>query len=81
MKINGFKAQEKRRDDNFQSCGVSVKDIRRHLLNSVPGLSDYGVSINTIRYMFVPPHKGRQSANRFVCVKLSLPVFQEEYIL
>ena len=22
LKINGFKAQEKRRDDNFQSCGV-----------------------------------------------------------
>lgn len=52
LKMNGFKAQEKRRDDNFQSCGVSVEEVRQHSLKSVPGLEDHGIATTTIRYMF-----------------------------
>ena len=65
VKVNGFKAQEKRRDDDFTACGVSVEDIRRHLLKSIPGLAQHGISGSTIRYLFAPVNKGRLSAARY----------------
>ena len=65
LKINAFKAQEKRRDDNFRSCGVSLKDIKNHLLEKIPGLAEHGISPNTIRYMFVTASKRHSSAARY----------------
>ena len=65
LKTNGFKAQERRRDDDFRSCGVSIEEIRQHLLKTVPNLADYGISNNTIRYLFVPVNKERLSAKRY----------------
>eukprot|EP00111_Clytia_hemisphaerica_P022411 TCONS_00065867-protein len=66
IKTNGFKAQEKRRDDDFRSCGVSLNDIRDHLLKVVPGLAEHGIAPNTIRYLFVPVHKSRSSSKRYL---------------
>ena len=68
IKTNGFKAQEKRRDDDFRSCGVSLNDIREHLLKVVPGLAEHGIAANTIRYLFVPVHKSRSSAKRYLSI-------------
>ena len=71
LKINLFKAQEKRRDDNFRSCEVTVKEIRLPLLKFVPGLADYGISLTTIRYFFVAVNKVRLSAKRYVSAFLT----------
>ena len=65
LKISAFKAQEKRRDDNFRSCGVSFKDIKNHLLKKIPGLAEHGISPNTIRYMLVTASKRHSSAARY----------------
>ena len=65
LKINGFKAQEKRRDDNFRSCVVSLEDIKNHLLKKIPGLAEHAISRNAIRYMFVPVNKRHSSAARY----------------
>ena len=65
LKIDGFKAQEKRRDDNFRSCRVSPEDIKNYLLKKIPGLAEHGISPNTIRYMFVPVNKRHSSAARY----------------
>ena len=66
MKLNGYQAQDRRRDDNFRSCRVTAKDIRSHLLKSVAGLEDHGISLTTIRYLFVPLNKGRNSAKKYL---------------
>jgi len=44
IKSHGYKAQEKRRNDDFESCGVSLEDIRLHLLASVPNLREHRAS-------------------------------------
>ena len=65
MKTNGFKAQEKRRNETFESCGVTVKQVREHLLDNVPGLRQHGISLTTVRYLFLPVHKSRSSARHY----------------
>ena len=52
IKVNGFKAQEKRRDTTITSCGVSAKDINEHLCQAILGLREFGISNSTIRYSF-----------------------------
>ena len=65
LKINGLKAQEKRKDDNFRSSGVSLEDKKNHLLRKIPGLTEHGISPNTTRYMFVPVNNRHSSAARY----------------
>lgn len=68
IKANGYKAQERRRDTTVTSCGVSVSDVRNHLLENVPGLKDHGLSETTVRYLFRPKKKGTLTAERYKCV-------------
>ena len=41
-------------------------EIRQHLLKSVSGLAEYGIAVNTIRYMFVSPNMRRKSSDRYI---------------
>ena len=59
IKRNGYKAQEKRRNDDFVSCGVSVQEVREHLLKTIPGLAEHGLSKTSVKYLFKPVHQGR----------------------
>ena len=65
---NEYKAQEKRRDDNYISCGVSVEGVRQYLLENVPGLKDHGLSKSTLRYLFQPVNKSRSSSKLYKSV-------------
>ena len=65
IKRNGYKAQEKRRNENFESCGVTLADVRTHILETVPGLKEHGISKTTVRYLFSPVHKRRNSAKLY----------------
>ena len=65
IKANGFKAQERRRETTITSCGVSVQDIRDHLLEVIPGLKEHGLSVTTVRYLFKPVKKSLHSAERY----------------
>ena len=51
IKKNGYKAQERRGNNEFVSCGVTVEEVLKHLLDTVVGLAEYGVSKSTIRYI------------------------------
>ena len=57
IKANGFKAQERRRSTTFQSCGVTIKELRDYLLETVPGLKEHGLGNTTVRYLFQPVKK------------------------
>ena len=54
LKSQGFQAQEKRRETTITLCGVSVSDVRMHLLDTTPGLKDFGLSESTVKSLFKP---------------------------
>ena len=65
IKLNGYQAQERRRETTFQSCGVTIEEIRSHLFDTILGLREHGLGLTTIRYLFQPVHKGTFTAERY----------------
>ena len=49
IKQHGFSVQCRRRTETGYSSGVSVSEIRTHLMKNVPGLIDHGISKSTVR--------------------------------
>ena len=68
IKSSGFKANERSRETTIVSCGVSVKDVRDHLLDVIPGLAEHGLSENTVRYLFKPVKNGTFAAEGYKAV-------------
>lgn len=60
--------QEKRRDTTITSCGVSVKDIKEHLCQAIPGLREFGIFDSAVRYLFQLVKKGTFAAERYMLV-------------
>ena len=61
---NGTKAQVRRRNDTVtMSNGVTLRQLRDHLLSRVPELDT--LSISTVARMLVAPNKGHRSARRY----------------
>ena len=66
IKRNCYNVQDKRRNDDFVSCCVSVQDVRKHLLRTIHGLAEHGLSKTSVK----PVHVGR------ISVKIYKGVFQ-----
>ena len=49
LKQHGLAAQCRRRNDTGYSSGVTVSQIRKHLLEFVPGLREHNISHSTVR--------------------------------
>ena len=47
------------------SCGVSVQEVREHLLKTTPRLAEHGLSKTSVKYLFKPVHQGRRSAKLY----------------
>ena len=62
---HSFSAQERRRTDTSNVSGVSLQAVRDHLLETVPGLKDKGISKSTVHYLFQARRKGTIHAKRF----------------
>ena len=56
VKQHGFSAQFRRRTETASSSGVTVREIRDNLLEQIPGLKEYGISLNTTRRLFNAPN-------------------------
>lgn len=65
VKQHGFAAQSRRRTGTGSSSGVSVAQIREHLLDKVPGLREHGISTSTTRRLFHAPDKGNVASHRY----------------
>ena len=65
VKQHGFAAQSRRRTEVGTSSGVSVADIRKHLLENVRGLKEHGISLTTIRRLFCAPNKTNIASHRY----------------
>ena len=62
IKSHGFCAQERRRSSTITTSGVSIKEIREHLLKTIPGLKEHGISKQTVRWIFKPVRKDNHAA-------------------
>ena len=58
-------AQNRRWADACYSSGVTIPQIRSHLLKKVPGLKSHGVSLSTIRRLFEAPTKRNKAHARY----------------
>ena len=65
MKLHDTAAQERRRNDVASSLGVTLADLRKHLLSAVPGLQEKGLSHTTVHELLAPPRKKTRSAKRY----------------
>ena len=52
---HGYSAQSRRTSDTANSCGVTLAQIRKHLLDNIPGLKEAGISRQTIHNLMVAP--------------------------
>lgn len=68
VKQHGFSAQCRRRTETGYSSGVTVAEIRQHLLKEIPGLREHGISLTTIRRLFQAPNKGNRASKRYRCL-------------
>lgn len=65
VKHSGFSAHCRRRTATGYSSGVTVAEIREHLLSEVPGLKEHGISLTTTRRLFQPPNKSNRASRRY----------------
>ena len=65
IRTNGFAANTKRRNQTVNSMGVTLDQIREHLLDTITGLSEAGISRNTIHRLMVPPRKKTNAAKLY----------------
>jgi hypothetical protein len=68
LQLHSFAAQEKRRSSISNASGVTLNDIRTHLLKTVPGLKENGISRATVHRLFHPPNKRHNSAKLYKCL-------------
>ena len=61
---NGFSAHERRRE-SIGKVGVSLREIREHLLSTVPGLRGRGISTSSVARLIQPPRRGTIASSRY----------------
>ena len=66
IKEHSFAAHSRRRTSTGTGTGVSLRDIQKHLLASVPGLSEGGgISLDAIHHLTTAPRKNSSRARRY----------------
>ena len=64
IRANGFKAQKRRRTETG-SCGVTLEQIRKHLIDNIPGLK---ISLKSVHLLLRAPRKGTHAADGYKSV-------------
>ena len=65
LQQHGWSAQERRRASIGNSVGVSLESLRKHLLETVPGLKEKGISRTSVHQLLLPPRQKTLNANRY----------------
>ena len=64
IKANGFSAHERRREQ-VGKVGVSLREIREHLLATVTGLRSHRRSVSSVARLMQPPQCGTIASSRY----------------
>ena len=79
IKQHGFSAHSRRRAETG-TVGVSLGSIRDHLLQSIPGLKEHGLSKHTVARLMEPPRRGTVAGKRYQgLVKARVPGKRNAY--
>ena len=65
LKQHGLAAQCRRRNDTGFSSGVTINQIRQHLLENVQGQREHNISKSRVRRLFKAPNKSHNAAARY----------------
>lgn len=65
LKMHAFSAESRRRNDISLSMGVSMPELRAHLLKIVPDLQKNGMSLSTTKRILVAPNQHMKSAKYY----------------
>ena len=65
IKQQSFAAHARRRESTGTGTGVTLRDLKQHLLDTVPGLKDHGISVDTVHHLMVAPRKNSSRADRY----------------
>lgn len=65
LELHGCAAQSRRRSDVANSLGVTLEDLRQHLLSVIPGLKQSGLSRTTVHELLTPPRMKTRNAKRY----------------
>ena len=69
-----FSAQERQRTDVANVSGVNLHHVQEHLLSTIPGLKEKGLSKSTVHHLFTAPRRGTANAKHFYgVVKAKVP--------
>ena len=66
IKQHSFSAHGRRRETSGTRTGVSLEQIREHILQELPELMD--ISRSTVHYLMIPPRKGIVAAANYKCL-------------
>ena len=64
IKANGFSAHERHREA-VGKVGVSIREIRDHLLANVPNLKCHGISLTSVAHLMESPRRGTVASTRY----------------
>ena len=65
LREHSFSAQERRRNNVATSSGVSLKNIRDHVLEKVEGLKKDGISRQTVAHLMLAPRRKTRNAKLY----------------
>lgn len=65
IKSHGYAAHMRRRESVASAPGVSLREIRNHLLENVPGLKERGISCDSVARFMKPPRQHTIAAQRY----------------
>ena len=65
LKQHRFTAEYRRRIDTSYSSGITMSQIREHLIKTIPSLKEYDVSLSTTRRLFQAPDSCFTSSSRY----------------
>lgn len=80
IKQHSFAAHGRRRETTGTGTGVSLEDIRQHLLATIPGLKEHGICKDTVHHLMVAPRAKTIRAERYKgIVDAKIPAKRNQY--
>lgn len=65
LELHGRAAPARRRCDTTNSLGVTLEDLRKHLLSVIPNLQESGLSRTTVHELMLPPRQKTRNSKRY----------------
>ena len=80
IKIHSFQAHFRRRETTGTGNGVTLREIRKHPLENVPGLAAHGISVDAVHHLTIGPRKNYFRFHRYMgLIDPKVPAKRNQY--